>query len=195
MENIQNEDLRVRKTRAAIRKAFEEMVCEMEYDQITIKGLAERAQINRRTFYLHYQTIDDLLLELQSEIVAPMVEHPVRYNCVNDIKPVTKAFFTMLSEQPYLHERLLCCSSYRAIGEQTIHIAMEKVCEANHGAFRGGPQAERIIFAHLGSVVFVLYRQWVADGKKLLLDDLIDLANDLLCYGMESVMKEKCTSN
>ena len=43
------EDLRVRKTKKAIRDAFEEMICEMDYEQITIKELAARAQINRKT--------------------------------------------------------------------------------------------------------------------------------------------------
>lgn len=189
MRTVQNEDLRIRKTRAAIKTAFEEMICEMDYEQITIKGLAERAQINRRTFYLHYQTIDDLLAEMQNEIVAPMTTHPVRYTCVDDIKPVTRAFFTELSKQSLLHERLLCSGSYRSIGNQMIELAMSKVREMNRGAFLGGPYAENIILAHLGSVVFVLYRQWVADGKKLPLNDLIDLANNLLCHGMDSVMK------
>ena len=57
------EDLRVRKTKKAIRDAFEEMICEMDYEQITIKELAARAQINRKTFYLHYTDLDDLLRE------------------------------------------------------------------------------------------------------------------------------------
>ena len=30
--------------------------------------LTERAQINRKTFYLHYNSLDDLLAELQDEI-------------------------------------------------------------------------------------------------------------------------------
>lgn len=49
MEHRQ-EDLRVKKTKAAIRNAFKDMICEMDYDQITIKELAYRAQINRKHF-------------------------------------------------------------------------------------------------------------------------------------------------
>ena len=65
MEKKKAEDLRVRKTREAIHNTFKSMICEMDYDQITIKELTERAQINRKTFYLHYNSLDDLLAELQ----------------------------------------------------------------------------------------------------------------------------------
>ena len=44
------EDLRIQKTREAIHKTFEEMICEMDYEQISIKELAQRARINRKTF-------------------------------------------------------------------------------------------------------------------------------------------------
>ena len=54
MEKRTSEDLRVRKTKEAIRTAFQGMICEMDYDQITVKELTARAQINRKTFYLHY---------------------------------------------------------------------------------------------------------------------------------------------
>lgn len=44
------EDLRIQKTREAIHKIFEEMICEMDYEQISINELTERARINRKTF-------------------------------------------------------------------------------------------------------------------------------------------------
>ena len=44
-------DLRVKKTRAAIKNTLKEMICEMKPSDITIKELTERAQIHRKTFY------------------------------------------------------------------------------------------------------------------------------------------------
>ena len=34
-----------------------------EYSFITVKEICEKAGVNRSTFYLHYETIDDLLSE------------------------------------------------------------------------------------------------------------------------------------
>ena len=63
-------DLRVIRTRRAIREAFCSMIMEMDYSDITIKELTRRAMINRNTFYLHYESMDALLRELQEEIAG-----------------------------------------------------------------------------------------------------------------------------
>ena len=68
------EDLRIQKTREAIHKTFEEMICEMDYEQISIKELTERARINRKTFYLHYNSLDDLLKELQNKMAENFID-------------------------------------------------------------------------------------------------------------------------
>ena len=47
-------DLRVKKTERAIRKAFYELMLEKPIPKITVKELAERAEINKTTFYAHY---------------------------------------------------------------------------------------------------------------------------------------------
>ena len=44
------EDLRVQKTIDAIQKTFEDMICEMDYEKITVKELCERARINKKLF-------------------------------------------------------------------------------------------------------------------------------------------------
>lgn len=61
MEETEKTDLRVKKTRAAIKNAFKEMIMEMSPSEIQVKELAERAQIHRKTFYLHYTCIEALL--------------------------------------------------------------------------------------------------------------------------------------
>jgi AcrR family transcriptional regulator len=54
-------DPRVRRTQEYLREALIELVLEEGYQDITIKDLADRACVNRSTFYLHYQDKDDLL--------------------------------------------------------------------------------------------------------------------------------------
>ncbi|MGI6590027.1 MAG: TetR/AcrR family transcriptional regulator [Eggerthellaceae bacterium] len=46
--------------RERLEEAFWEMLTEMPYSQITIKGLSARAQINHNTFYYYYDNLDDL---------------------------------------------------------------------------------------------------------------------------------------
>ena len=56
-------DRRVQRTRDLLRRALIELIMEKGYDAITIQDITERANLGRTTFYLHYQSKDDLFLD------------------------------------------------------------------------------------------------------------------------------------
>ncbi len=60
METAAKTDRRIARTREAINKAFLELFSEKEFEKITINDIAERANINRGTVYLHYTDKYDL---------------------------------------------------------------------------------------------------------------------------------------
>lgn len=63
-------DRRQRKTRRAIYAAFEELLLEQHYRDITVAQIIERADIGRSTFYAHFATKDELLNHLCDELFA-----------------------------------------------------------------------------------------------------------------------------
>ena len=62
-------DPRILRTRRMLREAFIELLEEMDVDKISVNRLAERATINRVTFYLHYRDIPDMMDKLADEMV------------------------------------------------------------------------------------------------------------------------------
>ena len=182
-------DLRVIRTRKAIRDAFCSMIMEMDYPDITIKELTQRAMINRNTFYLHYESMDALLRELQEEIAGEFIEKQVSYTKMADIRRMIRVFFEYMATQSPLQDRLLCSGSYRFFYDRVNQQVMGHRKLMNRGAFGLDEASENIIFTYYGSITAVLYRQWVADGKKLSLEEVIQLATKLICEGMSSVVK------
>ena len=69
----QNVDLRVQRTLAQIRDAFMALLLEKPFDQISVSELAQRARINRATFYRHYTDIHDLAARLTDLLFADTV--------------------------------------------------------------------------------------------------------------------------
>jgi AcrR family transcriptional regulator len=70
-------DLRIVKSKRAIRYAFLELIREKGYATITITDIANKAMINRKTFYMHYESKEALHNELINEvldILAPTLE-------------------------------------------------------------------------------------------------------------------------
>ena len=67
-------DLRVTKTIKAIKEAFVSLVTTTDYAHINVNQLCQRAHINRKTFYRYYETLDDLLAEVQSEHIEAFLK-------------------------------------------------------------------------------------------------------------------------
>ena len=63
-------DIRIQKTQAAIKNAFFELRAQKSVEKITVKELCQRAQINKSTFYTHYDDIYALSDAMQAEAIA-----------------------------------------------------------------------------------------------------------------------------
>lgn len=60
-------DRRIAKTKEAIFRAFESLIAEKNFEDITINEIADRANVNRGTVYFHYQDKYDLLNKCMEE--------------------------------------------------------------------------------------------------------------------------------
>ncbi|MFJ5281336.1 TetR/AcrR family transcriptional regulator [Streptomyces parvulus] len=67
-------DPRARRTRALLRSAVLDLSMEKDLDGITMSDIAERAEVNRATVYLHYKDREDLLLDATESTMDGVVE-------------------------------------------------------------------------------------------------------------------------
>jgi AcrR family transcriptional regulator len=63
-------DRRVQRTRELLQKTLIELISERGYDAITIQDIVDRANIGRTTFYLHYNSKDELFMSCHETIVS-----------------------------------------------------------------------------------------------------------------------------
>ena len=62
-KDLKKLDPRVIRTRQLLRDALVSLIAEKGFDAITVQDIADRATLNRATFYLHYQDKHDLLIK------------------------------------------------------------------------------------------------------------------------------------
>ncbi|MFG2115142.1 TetR/AcrR family transcriptional regulator [Streptomyces sp. NPDC048718] len=67
-------DPRARRTRALLRAAVLDLSSEKDLDSITMSDIAQRAEVNRATVYLHYKDREDLLLDATESTMEGVVE-------------------------------------------------------------------------------------------------------------------------
>lgn len=101
-------DLRVIKTKDALHKALVTLLKEKSLEKITITEICQLANVNRGTFYLHYQQIGDVFEEYFREITADLAksyEEPYRHVSVlktSELDPSTIRIFHHIEKyQPF----------------------------------------------------------------------------------------------
>lgn len=66
MDNLDN---RVRYTKMILQQALLKILQNKHIDRVTVKELCEEAKVNRGTFYLHYATPNDILMEIEQQFI------------------------------------------------------------------------------------------------------------------------------
>lgn len=92
-----NTDKRVIKTRSAIKNAFMLLTFEKDKDKISVSDIAEKAEINRSTFYLHYNNVSEVIKDIESEIETEISACIESFDA-KDIYGSTYKIFTALTQ-------------------------------------------------------------------------------------------------
>lgn len=67
-------DKRVQRTNQSLKKSFRDLSKVRKYRDITVKQLTDNAGINRKTFYLHYDSIDDFVNTFADELAGQLLD-------------------------------------------------------------------------------------------------------------------------
>lgn len=184
-------DLRVEKTLEAIRKSFKQMVLEMDANKITVKELTERARIHRKTFYLHYESIESLFEEMIEEATNRYFEEIDEVPLPMPMEEINRVFFTFMAKQDTFTERLVCTESYRDFSNKIFCSALRHN-RKRYNPYSHLPKPEQnIVNTFTTESSLDMYRRWVLDGKVVPIERLIELTSMLLSSGTKSITNRK----
>ena len=185
-------DRRVRRSRRAIMDAFERLILSQPLDQITVSAIAREADVDRKTFYQHFGTVDGLLDAVAEERVSTLLDE-VEQLCVRESCAAPDAFFDALMsrisrnlelEQGYCEHMPL-----ELLFERLARPLMRQIVE--RGFVRGeldDAELEMILSFELGGL-FSLYRWWLLTGRSVPLPEVTRCANALSDQGVRQFLR------
>ena len=177
-------DLRVQKTHTAIRNAFKEMICEMDANKITVMELSDRAKIHRQTFYLHYPSLEALYDEILQEILGKFAAAGATMEPPFDLAEFHRRFFLQCSRLEKHEERLICNPTYSEYCSKLFADGVVR-SQSRYNAYDQWPEEiQEMIRRFLIVNLLEFYRQWVASGKKMSVDELTIITSKLMFNGL-----------
>ncbi len=171
-------DRRFIKTENVIQKSMIKLLCERDAEQLQIEDLVYEADINKSTFYLHYQSLDLLVSALEDELISGLTVsmNELGYNFSRF--EFFEKIFIYLKENQKLAKAVLNASTYRFnlkvedFGKTYLIPAPAK--KRN----RIVANVEFLESSLIQSIVAV-FRVWIFDSCKYPSDDLVNSLIDI----------------
>lgn len=109
------QDRRVVRTKTALTRALFELLGEKEFNKISVTELAQRADVDRKTFYLHYRSVEEILEEFYEDAIERLQEELKReavFGQAMDLPRFFRALNSIMAEKMPLYRRLAKGSGY-----------------------------------------------------------------------------------
>lgn len=122
-------DRRIQKTRQLIMNTFIDLLAEKGFEKITISDIAERANINRGTVYLHYVDKFDLLDKCIETYVELLLHHCANSADTNLNASAFQSVFEFLEKNFTIYKLLLSNEGFGFFRSRLYDIIAQTVTE------------------------------------------------------------------
>ena len=175
------QDRRFARTEKAIVEAFLKLAEEQDPQKITVTALAREADIDRKTFYLHYDTVDavaDALLKQEAErIVEVLREESFFERGTVD----TTEFFSRLS--------VTIAPDLARTRRMVKHVTEALIEDDWLGLAHMGPYLGYCVLFYTAGLL-AIYRRWLLADSEIPLEDISSVANVAAFYGIKGILGE-----
>ena len=189
-------DRRAVRSRRLIVSAFERLLVARPFERITVSAIAQEADVDRKTFYQHFGSIDGLLAAITDGLAARVLDE-VERAVPNSVEPGEReralaAFFAVLvqtisegmeRDRRYV-ERVPVDVLYRHLS----HAFSRQIAE--RGLLNGVIPAceQEACLAYVLGGLFALLRCWMLEGCARTPDELARTAATLAEFGLHGMV-------
>lgn len=176
-------DLRVIKTHNALKNALIGLLNEgRKFYDLSIKEICDRAVINRRTFYLHYNNIEDILLEIQIDIAKSLYEKTKDFKFIDNPQPFV-SYFIDFAESSLAYSTIITTPLYEAQrneGAARILVSLGNDTNLSEKTLF----YRKTVLMSYHNVLITIYREWVKNKRMIPKEELINSISLLLQAGI-----------
>lgn len=163
-----NIDPRVRRTRRLLREALVSLMLEKDFASISIRDITERAEVAYITFFRHYESLDQLLMEVLDEGLGELlkrIETLAKQSDASDLETEGRLIFEYIAQKADLFRILFKSQSVTRIRKkvvQNIAVTFQKSCLPI--AQSGNPTTSAMLSNHIATSLLALIEWWL-DNK------------------------------
>ncbi|SHK25293.1 hypothetical protein SAMN02745136_02089 [Anaerocolumna jejuensis DSM 15929] len=172
-------DRRVIRTKKNIRNAFIQLIGQKELEQVTVTDIANLADIDRKTFYLHYDTVldvyKDLLNELSDELLlllnsSKTFDFSAFFKGLNQIMEKDMSFYKTIAEK----------DSYSFLINECTSLLNQKLTQKILSDYGTVSINQQIKIEYASSGIIGVYINWIRSDQNIPLKQLVEVLSEML---------------
>lgn len=186
-------DKRVYKTKENIKKTVINLILEKNFQDITVTEISNRANIGRKTFYLHYGSIIDVIKELEDEIKEALEASINRYiddKNNYDIKNIFKDLTKIIKDDILLYKRISINDSYSFFKNAFERILSEIIYNIAINVYNVNSKNSHIYTTYYAAGIIKLYTLWLKGDLDIDEDELIRIAYRSTFEGAQAILNK-----
>ena len=194
MENaVRRKDRRVVRTQRSIRNALAQLLVEKDLEKISIKEIAELADVDRKTVYNYYKSVNEIFADMENDWVEDFDQITKRLENERGAEYLQQFFpalTELLADDIELYTQLMRMGSQSRVIRRWIDFLGEKIKKAFARSYE--LDAEKVIVAaeFVLAGLFWSYRSWFNSERKKSLKELSAELGELVVGGLNAYFEE-----
>lgn len=184
-------DRRVARTKRLILDAVMNLLSEKKLQDITVREITDRADIDRKTFYNHYGSIYEIVEEQEDNLVDFVAGMFNKEDILSDIKNPGKIIgeLARMNRELAVYSKILRTDHGLLYGIKLAERVKDKIM-ASMTKMNLKPEEAEIFVIYVFSGIVAVYRHWRTAGKDLSFDTISDILNKMCLGSVEALLKK-----
>ena len=191
MDETSHTDPRTKKTKRAIRNAFAKLLSEKEINDITVRDVADLAEINRKTFYRYYSGIYQVVDEIENEIVRSYEQILGEIDFKKDLENPYRIFERLtetISTDLDFYGYLLSMQGNVSLVSKLSEMLRSKTMDALLLHVSMDARAADIMLDYVISGMVAVYQRWFNSGRRESIEVISENLSTLAFSGINGMM-------
>ncbi|MBR0484993.1 MAG: TetR/AcrR family transcriptional regulator [Oscillospiraceae bacterium] len=185
-------DRRVLKTRSAIRNAYVSLLMEKKSMKMTVTELAKKANIDRKTFYLHYETTDDVMRDYNKQLIQNLLvllEKQDFFNQNFNTVSLYSALNRIISDNLEFFRHIARMDYYDSFWEQSKEALTVGICNMYKEKVLVSEDVMKLYSRFVLSGTLEIYREWLKGNLSFSLEELGRFTSEVSFRGFAPALK------
>lgn len=184
-------DRRVRRTKKQLRTALTELMLTKEVGDITVREIAEAADVNRGTFYAHYKDVNDLLSQLEDGVMDRLAELSA-VECVEADEATLLGYLTnilvLCKNNADLFLALVCRNGDLDFREKLVNTLRGRRMRSFFRKYAGGDEHAADMFCDFAVAgMLSVTETWMQSGMKETPEELAEKGTAFIMRGINAL--------